>query len=242
MHQLQQLILQRLQLLPGHILFINKSNACTSANPFGLWRRRQGIGITYGHSYAAAVTIQFRCNENFGICLDSVVKNINVWPLPIQSFYYEQGCKLFFSYGSQFFGNQRGGYELALEFNEQPGDTSDLRNPTFTYLTDNLFFSDSTITNANGCHPQYQNFNTANRRLKSCRTILIPSAIYCADVQATFNAISQEHTGTYSWSFGDGTLLPARITVHVFSTSGHIHINLSFTTIHGCSGVFSADT
>jgi len=56
-----------------------------------------------------------------------------------QSFINEQGCKLFFSYGSQFFGYQRGGYELALEFYEQPGDTSDLRNPTFTYLTDNLF-------------------------------------------------------------------------------------------------------
>ncbi len=49
--------------------------------------------------------------------------------------------------------------------------------------------------------------------------------------------------GTYLWSFGDGTTSTSPNPVHVFSVPGRYIINLSFTTIHGCSGgAFPSDT
>ncbi len=62
-------------------------------------------------------------------------------------------------------------------------------------------------------------------------------------MQATFTAKSADTLGTYLWSFGDGTTSTSPNPVHVFSVPGTYIINLSFTTIHGCSGgAFPSDT
>ena len=233
---------------PGNtILFINKSTPAPSANP--LWSfgdGGSGIGITYGHSYAAAGNYTVKMYENFGTCLDSVVKNINVLAAPIISpFIMNKGASCSSPMVVNFSDTSAGATNWHWNFTGNPGDTSNLRNPTFTYLTDNLFSPTLTITNANGCSSTIsETFNTAQPTAKiHADTILIPSAVYCADVQATFTAISQDTLATYSWSFGDGTTSTSPNPVHVFSTPGTYIINLSFTTIHGCSGgAFPPDT
>jgi len=233
---------------PGNtILFINKSTPAPSGNP--LWSfgdGGSGIGITYGHSYAAAGNYTVKMYENFGTCLDSVTKIINVLAAPaISPFIINKGTSCSSPMTVHFSDTSVGATNWHWNFTANPGDTSDLQNPTFTYLTNNLFSPTLTITNSNGCSSTVsETFNTAQPTATiHADTVLIPSAVYCADVQATFKAISADTLATYFWSFGDGTTSTAPNPVHVFSTPGTYIINLSFTTIHGCSGgAFPPDT
>lgn len=229
------------------ILFINKSTPAPSSNP--IWTfgdGGSGIGITFGHSYAIAGAYPVTMYENFGICPDSVTKIINVLAAPnISPFIINKGASCSSPMTVNFSDTSLGATNWHWNFTGNPADTSDLQNPTFTYLSNNLFSPTLTIMNSNGCSSTIsETFNTAQPTAKIHHdTTLIPSAIYCADVQATFTAISADTLGTYLWSFGDGTTSTSPNPVHVFSIPGTYIINLSFTTIHGCAGgAFPSDT
>jgi gliding motility-associated-like protein len=231
----------------NNILFVNQSSPAPSGTP--LWSfgdGGSGIGFTYAHSYAAAGTYPVTMYENFGSCPDTVTKNITVLSSPVISpFIINKGAACSSPMTVNFSDTSAGAVTWHWNFTGKPGDTSNLKNPTFTYLTNNLFSPTLTITNANGCSATIsETFNTAQPTAKiHVDTVLIPSAIYCADVQATFRAISSDTLATFFWTFGDGTTSTVANPVHVFSTPGTYIINLSFTTIHGCSGgAFPPDT
>ncbi len=233
---------------PGNtIIFINKSTPAPSGVP--IWTfgdGGSGIGITYGHSYATAGAYPVTMYENFGTCPDSVTKIINVLAAPnISPFILNKGTSCSSPMTVNFLDTSLGATNWHWNFTGNPGDTSDLKNPSFTYLTNNSFSPTLTIVNSNGCSSTIsETFNTALPTATiHADTILIPSAVYCADVQATFTAKSADTLATYFWSFGDGTTSTSANPVHVFSTPGTYIINLSFTTIHGCSGgAFPSDT
>ncbi len=229
------------------ILFIDQSSPAPTGSP--IWSfgdGGSGIGFTYGHSFAVAGTYPVTLYQNFGTCQDSVTKNITVLSSPVISpFIINKGASCSSPMTVNFSDTSAGATQWHWNFTSNPGDTSDLQNPTFTYLTNNLFSPTLTIKNANGCTSTIsQTFNTAQPSATIHHdTTLIPSAIYCADVQATFKAISQDTLSGFLWSFGDGTTSTSANPVHVFSTPGTYIINLSFTTIHGCTGgAFPPDT
>jgi gliding motility-associated-like protein len=233
---------------PGNtIVFINNSSPAPSGNP--LWSfgdGGSGIGITYGHNYATAGNYTVTMYENFGTCLDSVVKVIDVLAAPnISPFILDKGTSCSSPMTVHFTDTSAGATNWHWNFTGNPADTSDLQNPTFTYNSNNLFSPTLTIKNANGCSSTVsETFNTAQPTATiHADTVLIPDPVYCADVQATFTALSHDTLATYFWSFGDGTTSTAANPVHVFSKPGTYIINLSFTTIHGCSGgAFPPDT
>jgi len=229
------------------IVFISQSSPAPTGNT--LWSfgdGGSGIGLTFGHNYAAAGTYPVTMYKTFGTCPDTVTKNITVLGSPvIDPFIISKGASCSSPMVVNFSDTSSGATSWHWNFTGNPGDTSDLQNPTFTYLTNNLFSPTLTIKNANGCSSTIaETFNTAQPTAKiHVDTVLIPSAVYCADVQATFTAISQDTLATYLWNFGDGTTSTAANPVHVFSTPGTYIINLNFTTIHGCSGTaFPPDT
>jgi gliding motility-associated-like protein len=233
---------------PGNtIVFINKSTPAPSTVP--LWSfgdGGSGIGITYGHSYATAGSYTVKMYENFGSCPDSVVKVIDVLSAPnISPFIMNKGTSCSSPMTVNFLDTSAGATNWHWNFTGNPGDTSNIRNPSFTYLTNSLYSPTLTITNSNGCSSTIsETFNTAQPSATIHKdTVLIPSAVYCADVQATFRAISQDTLATYFWTFGDGTTSTSPNPVHIYSTPGTYIINLSFKTIHGCSGgAFPSDT
>jgi gliding motility-associated-like protein len=229
------------------ILFVDHSSPAPTGSPtWSFGDGGSGIGFTYGHNYTTAGTYPVTLYQTFGTCLDSVTKNITVLSSPnISPFIINKGASCSSPMVVNFSDTSIGATKWHWNFTGNPADTSNLKNPTFTYLTNNLFSPTLTITNANGCSSTIsETFNTSQPTAKiHADTILIPSAVYCADVQATFTAISQDTLATYSWSFGDGTTSTSPNPVHVFSQPGTYIINLSFTTIHGCSGgAFPPDT
>jgi gliding motility-associated-like protein len=222
------------------ILFVSQSSPSPNGSP--LWSfgdGGSGIGFTFGHNYAAAGTYPVTMYATFGSCPDTVTKNITILASPlISQFIINKGASCSSPMTVNFSDTSSGAVSWHWNFTGNPGDTSNLQNPTFTYLTNNLYSPTLTIKNANGCSSTIsQTFNTAQPTAKiQADTVLIPSAIYCSDVQATFRAISNDTLATYLWSFGDGTTSTQPNPVHIFSTPGTYIINLSFTTIHGCTG------
>lgn len=222
------------------VLFVDHSTPAPTGSP--LWSfgdGGSGIGFTYGHSYAAPGTYPVTLYQNFGTCQDSVKKNVTVLSSPVISpFIINKGISCSSPMVVNFSDTSAGATNWHWNFTSNPADTSDLQNPQFPYLTNNLFSPTLTIKNANGCSSTIsQTFNTAQPTATiHADTVLIPSAVYCANVQATFKAISADTLATFFWSFGDGTTSTVANPVHVFSTPGTYIINLSFTTIHGCSG------
>ena len=233
---------------PGNtIAFVNKSSPAPTTTP--IWSfgdGGSGIGITYGHVYANSGAYTVKMYENFGSCPDSVVKTINILTAPnIKPFVMNKGVSCSSPMVVNFSDTSGGAVSWHWNFTGNPGDTSNLQNPTFTYLTNNLFSPTLTITNAIGCSSTIsKTFNTALPTATiHADTVLIPSAVYCADVQATFTAISEDTLATWLWSFGDGTTSTSPNPVHIFSKPGTYIVNLSFTTIHGCAGgAFPPDT
>jgi len=222
------------------VIFIDKSSPAPTGSP--LWKfgdGGSGIGFTYGHNYTSPGTYAVTLFQNFGTCADSVTRNVTVLNSPnISPFTINKGTSCSSPMTVNFSDTSSGATNWHWNFTANPGDTSDLQNPSFTYLTNNLFSPTLTIKNANGCASTIsETFNTAQPTATiHADTVLIPSAVYCADVQATFKAISQDTLATYFWTFGDGTTSTAANPVHIFTTPGTYIINLSFTTIHGCSG------
>jgi gliding motility-associated-like protein len=235
-------------LCPGNtVVFFDQSSPAPTGSP--LWSfgdGGSGIGFTYGHSFAAGGTYPVTLYQQFGTCLDSVKKNITILSAPnISPFIINKGASCSSPMVVNFTDTSLGATKWHWNFTSNPGDTSDLQNPTFTYLTNNLFSPTLTITNPNGCSSTVsETFNTAQPTATIHHdTTLIPDPVYCADVQATFMAKSADTLGTFLWSFGDGTTSTSPNPVHVFSVPGTYIINLSFTTIHGCSGgAFPSDT
>ncbi len=223
------------------ILFVDKSIPAPTGNP--LWSfgdGGSGIGLTFGHKYAGPGSYQVTLYNNFGACPDSVTKNITILSAPIIGpFLINKGASCQSPMLVSFKDTSSSAVSWHWNFTGNPGDTSDLQSPSFLYTTNNLFLPTLTIANANGCTAAISEpFNTAQpSAIIQVDTTLIPSAIYCADVQATFKAISQDTLSTFQWSFGDGTTSNSPNPTHVFSTPGTYIINLSFTTIHGCTGV-----
>ena len=218
---------------PGNtILFVNKSTPAPSGTR--LWSfgdGGSGIGFTYGHNYATAGTYTIKMFENFGSCPDSVVKNITVLSAPnISPFIMNKGTSCSSPMTIYFTDTSLGATNWHWNFTSNPGDTSDIRTPSFTYTSNNLFSPTLTISNANGCSSTVsETINTAQPTATIHKdTVLVPSATYCADVQATFTAISADTLATYLWTFGDGTTSTAANPVHTFTTTGNLYHQSEF--------------
>jgi gliding motility-associated-like protein len=223
------------------IVFNDISAPHPSGNP--LWSfgdGGSGIGLSLGHSYSVPGSYKVTLYNNFGTCPDSVTKNITVLSPPtIGPFIINKGVSCQSPMLVSFTDTSASAVSWHWNFTANPADTSDAQNPSFLYTTNGVYSPTLTIANANGCT------STVSATLNSAQptatihvdTTLIPSAIYCADVQATFKAISFDTLATFLWSFGDGTTSLSANPTHVFSIPGTYTINLSFTTIHGCAGV-----
>ncbi len=143
-----------LNLCPGNsVVFIDQSSPAPTGSP--LWSfgdGGSGIGFTYGHSFATGGTYPVTLYQQFGTCLDSVKKNITILSAPnISPFILNKGTSCSSPMVVNFTDTSLGATRWHWNFTSNPGDTSDLQNPTFTYLTNNLFSPTLTIINANGC-------------------------------------------------------------------------------------------
>jgi PKD repeat protein len=130
-------------------------------------------------------------------------------------------------------------------FTGNPDDTSSLQNPTFLYATNGVYTPSVKVTNASGCSTTVTETLNSAQPTATIRTdtTLTQSALFCADVHATFHAVSQDTLSVFNWDFGDGTTSTNPNPTHTYTQPGTYIVNLNFTTNHGCTGTaFPPDT
>ncbi len=235
-------------LCAGNSILFNDSSA-PSPSGQALWDfgdGASGIGLSYSHAYAAAGNYAVTISQNFGSCPVSFTKTISVSAAPVVGpFLVNKGAACQSPMLVNFSDTTSSAVSWLWNFTGNPNDTSSLQNPSFLYATNGIYTASLRVTNASGCS------STVSETLNSAQptatihvdTTLTASATYCADVNATFSAISQDTISVFNWTFGDGTVSTSPNPTHTYTLPGTYIINLNFTTNHGCTGIaFPPDT
>ena len=198
-----------------------------------------GIGNTISHTYASPGNYAVTMVATFGNCQVSKTKNISIFSGPIAGgFLINKGSYCQSPMLVSFTDTTSSAVKWLWNFTGNPGDTSTLQNPSFLYTTNGIYTPTLTVTNASGCSTTISATLNSAQPTAAIRvdTTLTPSATYCADVNATFNAITQDTISQYNWDFGDGTTSTSPNPTHTYTVPGTYTINLSFITNHGCTG------
>ena len=225
----------------GNAIFF-KDISTPSPGPSTLWSfgdGATGIGNNISHAYPSAGTYTVTLTDTFGNCVVNQSKNLTVSAAPIVGgFLINKGAACQSPMLVSFTDTTSTAVKWLWNFTGNPGDTSTQKNPTFLYTNNNVYTPTLTVTDANGCSTTIsETLNSAQPTAQiQVDTTLTPSAVYCADVNAQFRAISQDTLSTYNWDFGDGTTSISPNPSHTYTIPGTYTINLSFVTNHGCSG------
>ncbi|MBS1666124.1 MAG: PKD domain-containing protein [Bacteroidetes bacterium] len=223
-----------------NIQFVDSSSPAPTTNP--LWSfgdGSTGLGTVYSHRYTSAGNYKVTLYQNLGSCPDTVTQNIIVTSPPVISpFTIDKGANCESPMLVSFRDTSSASVAWHWNFTSNPGDTSNLQSPSFLYSKMGLYSPMLTISNTAGCTSSIiKKLNSAKPSATiKVDTTLTPSALYCANVQAKFTAISLDSIASYQWTFGDGTSSTSPNPIHIYSTPGTYIINLSFTTTHGCIG------
>lgn len=172
--------------------------------------------------------------NNFGGCLDSTLKRIEIIPNPKPAFSAPQtiGCKAPFIVN--FTNETTGNNNYKWLFGD--GSTSTDRQPQHTYRDTGNYSVTLISFNENGC--------SDTTILQHFIKIQKPSIIVNSQSKAgclplefspTATVISSEPVTTYLWKFGDGTTSNNIRPTHVYNSAGSFDVTLIITTQSGCS-------
>ncbi len=229
------------------ITFTDKSNPpATGATIWSFGDGGSAIGSSVTHTFAAPGNYTVQLIDTFGTCVVTQPKTISVASSPVLSgFSFYKGASCQSPMLVAFTDTSSAAVSWHWNFTGNPGDTSSLQNPSFLYASNGVYTPALTVTNAAGCSSTVaETVNSGNPTATiSADTTLSSSTSICAVVNAQFKAISQDTIAQYTWDFGDGTTSNSPTPSHSYSVPGTYLVNLSFVTIHGCTGTaFPPDT
>lgn len=115
------------------------------------------------------------------------------------------------------------------------GVTSNVQNPSTTYITPGTYIVTLTATNANG-----SSTDTAHITVYASPTISFTSPdtiLGCPPLSASFtnNTTTGGSSATYLWDFGDGDTSTSISPTHTYTASGNFNVSLIVTNNLGCT-------
>lgn len=183
--------------------------------------------------YSLPGTYTIRLIANFGACSDTAFRTVSVLNKPTADFTgtNTSACRAPLTVS---FTNSSPGFGNGYQWNFGDGNTSNLPNPTHTYLTEGVFDVTLIVTNMQGCSDTI--------RKTGFVTILPPDANInnlpyseCDPLTWHFTATinSVDPVVSYEWDFGDGNTSTLPDPTHTFPV-GTYTIRLIITTSGGC--------
>jgi len=183
-------------------------------------------------AYTAPGHYQIKLVNNFGACVDSLIKNIVVSPLPVADFFTNDTLSCSAPYTVSFTNTSSGAVSYQWTFGD--GGTSNLPDPVHTYNTPGTYTVKLTCTNIFGCTNTITKQNLIKVQPPVATITGLPQR-GCAPLSWTFGStvVSSEPITGYLWNFGDGTTSNLATPTHIFPT-GTYTISLIVTTASGC--------
>lgn len=179
------------------------------------------------HIYTTPGTYQVSLvTENIFGCVDSIILNTTVHPLPLAAFDFDTVC---LNTTTTFIDQSTSA--VAWNWNFGDGGTSTSNSPTHTYLTSGTFNVSLIVTNVFGCTDTIQHTITVNPN--PVADYLATTACHTYPTQFT-----DQSTGAVSWSwdFGDasGTSVITSPS-YLYANPGNYNVILTVTNVFGCT-------
>jgi len=121
------------------------------------------------------------------------------------------------------------------------GVTSNLQNPSTTYINPGTYTVSLTVTNAGGSNTKtVTNYITV--KASPDVNFIGDSSVSCPPKSVPFTNLTVPNAGgttTYLWDFGDGGTSTLASPTHLYTTSGNFNVTLLVTNSLGCSKTFT---
>lgn len=198
-------------------------------------------GLSVVHTYTTAGTYTITYKPDFGGCIDSISKPINVVSKPVASFTSSSvlsACSTPLTV--QFTNTSTGANSYVWNFGD--GTTSTVASPSHTYTVTGSFNVTLTASNGvGGCSAAA----TKNQFVKIAPPVITGFANLpfngCISSPVLFKAYidTTEPIKNYLWEFGDGTTSSSVSPTHTYSTVGTYSVKLTVTSTSGCVDTFT---
>jgi PKD repeat protein len=137
-----------------------------------------------------------------------------------------------------FSSNSSGSLNYTWNFGN--GDSSNIQNPSYTYLTPGIYFPYLIAYNNYGCSDTFQIASPIHVNPVPVAAFMPSAIVGCTPFQVSFNNNSQQlSTATYQWDFGNGVQSTLENPVTVFNTAGVYTVTLVVSNIEGCTDTIS---
>ncbi|HTD94109.1 MAG TPA: PKD domain-containing protein, partial [Chitinophagaceae bacterium] len=116
--------------------------------------------------------------------------------------------------------------------------TIDATTPSasFIYPTDNIYYTQLTVTNADGCSESILKPVAISRPLIGIFPEPGSRDEGCVPVTTKFSIRTTEALASFKWNFGDGQTSTDAVPSHTYTVAGMYNVSLTYTTINGCTG------
>lgn len=214
------------------------NNTSTPAPVNTTWTFGDGTTSTLTNptkAYTTAGTYQIKMINNYGTCIDSLVKNITVLTQPSADFTGTPLSSCFAPLTVNFTNTSSGATSYLWTFGDGATSTSNQANPSHTYNTQGNYTVSLKTTAANGCSKTNTISQYINIQLPVATIANMPQK-GCAPLTNTFvsNVVGGDAITSYFWDFGDGTSSTLPSPTHTFS-AGSYNIKLIIVTASGCT-------
>ncbi len=197
----------------------------------------QNTNHTYGNP--GIYEVELKVTDANG-CQDSANLSVEAYRLPDPDFVANDslGCS-----GQVFnFTDRSAGASMlsTWEWDFGDGNTSNLRNPSHTYVSEGSYSVSLRVTDVNGCSRTLTKTNYIN--------LSLPVADFNSDIQEAcpgtninFSDLSlPDHPiQTWKWDFGDGNTSTLQNPVHAYVSPGVYTVSLVITNSYGCRDTLS---
>ena len=186
-------------------------------------------------TFTTAGSYQIKMINNYGTCIDSLIKNITVLAQPSADFAGSPLSSCFAPLTVNFTNSSSGATSYLWTFGDGTNSTSTQANPSHTYNQQGNYTVSLKTTGANGC--------TLTNTINQYVNIQLPVATIanmpqkgCAPLTNTFvsNVVGGDAIVSYFWDFGDGSTSTQATPTHTFS-AGSYNIKLIIITASGCT-------
>lgn len=213
-------------------------NTSTPAVVSNNWYFGDGTGSTQINpsvTYLNAGTYTIKLISNFGACVDSVEKTIQVLAKPIANFTATNTTNCSIPLQTQFTNTSMGGEFYHWNFGD--GTNSTLQNPTHSFSFYGMYNISLQVIATNGC----SDTKTVDSLIQ-----LIPIKIDSLSIQPVegcvplsvamrANITAKDSIVSYTWHFGDSAISSEKMPTHLYTKVGTYSVKLVITSINGCT-------
>lgn len=186
--------------------------------------------------YTNAGTYHISLVADFGGCKDSVSKSIKILAKAKAGFTANKTASCSAPLTVQFTNTSIGATSYQWFFGDST--VSALENPSHNYTKNGGYDVTLIVTNSNGCTDTLTQSNYINIMPAELQFSSLP-ATGCAPLTFTpvYTLKSVLPIVSYSWDFGDGTIVTGAAPVHTYNIPGVYSVTVTYTTADGCTGI-----